>query len=325
MATLETSYLGLNLKNPVLVSSSGLTDSVEKIRKLEELGAGGVVLKSLFEEQIEVEAGNLMKQSNYPEAADYIRNYTMSHSLDEYLSLIESAKKAVKIPVIASVNCLTASNWISFSKEIESAGADALEVNVFILPTDPNRTGSGYEQVYYDLVIRLKEILSIPISIKLGNQFSNILYLIRQLVNRKADGVVLFNRFYAPDINIDGMKLTSSEVLSSPAEIRQTLRWVGIVAGTIDGIDIAASTGVHDHQAVIKQILAGASAVQVCSTLYKHGVEQLQKLVSGLDEWMNANRYSRIEDIKGLLSYKKIADPSAYERSQFMKYFSGYQ
>lgn len=324
MAKMDTSYLGLKLKNPVLVSSSGLTDSVEKIMKLEDLGAGAVVLKSLFEEQIQHEAGQLMNQSDYPEAADYIRNYSMSHSLDEYLSLVEAAKNAVQIPVIASVNCISASTWISFSKEIESAGADALEVNVFILPADPDQEGSGYERVYYDLVTRLKQILSIPVAVKLGNQFSNILHLIKQLSHRKADGVVLFNRFYAPDISITGMKLTASDVLSSPADIRQTLRWVGIAAGTIDGIDICASTGIHDSQAVIKQILAGASAVQVCSTLYKNGFEQLQKLVSGLELWMDENNYQCIEDFKGILSYKKIPDPSAYERSQFMKYFSGY-
>jgi len=324
MAKLDASYLGLKLKNPVLVSSSGLTDSVEKIRKLEELGAGGVVLKSLFEEQIQYEAGNLMKHSDYPEAADYIRNYTMSHSLDEYLTLIESAKKAVRIPVIASVNCISASKWISFSREIESAGADALEVNVFILPTDPNQAGSGYEQVYYDLVTQLKEILSIPLAIKLGNQFSNILHLIKQMYNRRADGVVLFNRFYAPDINITGLKLISSEVFSSPTDIRQTLRWIGIVSGKIDGIDIAASTGIHDSHAIIKQILAGASAVQVCSTLYKNGIEQLPELVSGVEEWMDEHNYRKIEDFKGILSYENISDPLTYERSQFMKYFSGY-
>ncbi len=322
MGKLDAYYLGMKLKNPLLISSSGLTDSVEKIKRLEELGAGGVVLKSLFEEQIRYEAGSLMDYSNYPEAADYIRNYTMSNSLDEYLSLIESTKKAVKIPVIASVNCISASHWISFSKEIESAGADALEVNVFILPMDPDRKGSDYEQVYYDLVTQLKETLSIPLAVKLGNQFSNILYLVKQLYYRRIDGVVLFNRFYAPDININALKLTASEIFSAPTDIRQTLRWVGILSGKID-IDIAASTGIHDSQAVIKQILAGASAVQVCSTLYKNGIEQLPELVSGIEEWMDKNNFGGIEDFKGILSYEQIPDPSAYERSQFMKYFSG--
>lgn len=324
MVKLDVSYLGLKLRNPVLVSSSGLTDSVDKIKKLEELGAGAVVLKSLFEEQINYEAGHLLEQSDYPEAVDYIRNYTKSNSLDEYLTLIESAKEAVRIPVIASVNCISASDWTSFSKKIESAGADAIEVNVFILPLEPDRTGSGYEQVYYDLAAQLKEILSIPIAIKLGSQFSNILYIIKQLYNRGVEGVVLFNRFYEPDIDITRMKLTSSEVFSSPADIRQTLRWVGIASGKIDGIDIAASTGIHNSDAIIKQILAGASAVQVCSTLYKNGVGQLQNLISGVEEWMETNSYGEIGDFKGILSYKNITDPSSYERSQFMKYFSSY-
>jgi dihydroorotate dehydrogenase (fumarate) len=324
MVKLDVSYLGLKLRNPVLVSSSGLTDSADKIKKLEEFGAGAVVLKSLFEEQINYEAGHLLEQSDYPEAEDYIRNYTKSNSLEEYLTLIESAKKAVQIPVIASVNCISASDWISFSKKIESAGADAIEVNVFVLPSEPDRTGSEYEQVYYDLATQLKKIISIPIAIKLGSQFSNILFIIKQLYNRGVEGVVLFNRFYAPDMDLPRMKLTSSEVFSSPADIRQTLRWVGIASGKIDGIDIAASTGIHNSDAIIKQILAGASVVQVCSTLYKNGVGQLVNLIAGVEEWMETNNFGRIGDFKGILSYKNITDPSSYERSQFMKYFSNY-
>lgn len=324
MAKLDVSYLGLKLRNPVLVSSSGLTDSVDKIKKLEELGAGAVVLKSLFEEQINYEAGQLLEQNNYPEAFDYIRNYSKSNSLDKYLTLIESAKKAVGIPVIASVNCTSASEWIAFSKQIESSGADALEVNVYFLPLDPEKQGSAYEQVYFDLATQLKETIAIPIAIKLGHQFSNILHIIYQLNNRGVEGVVLFNRFYSPDMDTTRMKLTSSEVLSSSADIRQNLRWIGIASGEIDGIDIAASTGIHNSDAIVKQILAGASVVQVCSTLYKNGVEYLQSLISGVEDWMTNKDYGKIEDFKGMLSYKNIPDPSAYERSQFMKHFSSY-
>ncbi len=325
MANLSTTYLGLNLKNPVIVSSSGLTNSVDKIIKLEKMGAGAVVLKSLFEEQINYEAGAMVDEISHTEARDYVMNYMKSNSIDEYLRLIEGAKKEVSIPIIASINCMSASEWVSFARNIESAGADALELNVFIFPSDENYASDKYESIYYELIEKIKTETKLPIAIKVGLHFTNLLNLVKNIYYRGANGIVLLNRFYTPDIDIENMKFTSSEVLSLPVDIRQSLRWVGIVSSKIEKIDISASTGVHDEKAVIKQILAGAHTVQVCSVLYKNGIETLQTIVNKLNDWMDKKKYKTLDEIRGKMSYKHIPDPSVYERAQFMKYFSDYQ
>ncbi len=322
MADLSVNYLGLKLKSPVIVSSSGLTDAVDKIVEIEKAGAGAVVLKSIFEEQLKHEANQYIVDNDYPEAEDYIRNYTRDNSVDKYLDLIEEAKKQVKIPVIASVNCVTSSEWVNFAKKIEEAGADALEVNVFFLPVNKEASSLDYEKVYCDLADELKQRLSIPVAFKLGRQFSNLTNLVNRLYHRKLDGVVLFNRFYEPDIDVDKLKLTAAEVFSTPSEIRQTLRWIGIVAGSVEGIDISASTGVHDGESVVKLLLAGASAVQVCSVLYKKGIPFLKIIIDEVEVWMNKNNFNSIADFKGKLSYRGIKDPVLYERSQFMRHFS---
>ena len=325
MTSLATKYLGLNLRNPLVVSSSGLTSSVSKIVKLEESGAGAVVLKSLFEEQIRMEAGSMIKSSDYPEAQDYISNYLRSNTVDQYLQLVEDTKKSVSIPVIASINCVSSQEWHSFAKSIQEAGADALELNVFVMPDSAIENGTSYEQLYYDIVEGVRKHVSVPVSVKLGQHFSNIPALVNNLYARGAKGVVLFNRFYAPDIDIQTMGFTSSEVFSSPADIRQSLRWVGIVSSLVDKVDICASTGVHDGIAVIKQLLAGATAVQICSVLYKNGPEYLKEMLAELISWMDKNNFEEIAEFRGRMSYKKIPDPSVFERAQFMKYFSNVQ
>lgn len=322
MLNLEVSYLGLKLKNPVIVSSSGLTSSLEKIRKIEKSGAGAVVLKSLFEEQINFEAGTLVMNQDYPEAEDYIKNYTKDHSVGEYLKLIENAKKEISIPVIASINCVSSSDWVRFTKEIEQAGADAIELNVFSLPTDKNLEGSDYEKIYFDLADKMKTVTKLPVSMKIGNHFTNPVNVVYKLFTLGVKGVVLFNRFYEPDIDISKFSLTAAEVFSSPYDIRQNLRWVAIISDKVNQIDISASTGVHSGEAIVKQLLAGAETVQVCSILYKNGVEYVAKLIEELEDWMNRNNFKSIEDFRGKMSYKSIPDPALYERSQFMKYFS---
>ncbi len=319
MSQLETTYLGLKLKNPVIVGSSGLTSSIDKIKQIEQKGAGAIVLKSIFEEQIKFEAGNLANGSSSPEAWDYLNHYVKHNTVQEYLDLIKQAKKEVKIPVIASINCVSAKEWIGFAKSIEEAGADAIEINVFILPNDRNASAEKYENIYFDLAEKLKGILNIPFAFKLGSHFTNLVGFIQKL---NVQGVVLFNRFYAPDIDIDELKFTSSEVFSSPADIRNSLRWVGIISSKISRLDIAASTGIHDGKAVIKQILAGATAVQVCSTLYKNGIDHLENILKDVEEWMAKHGYESIDEFRGKMSYAKIDDPLIYERSQFMKYFS---
>ncbi|MFO8022620.1 MAG: dihydroorotate dehydrogenase-like protein [Perlabentimonas sp.] len=324
MANLQTNYLGLTLKNPVIVSSSGLTSTVESIQKLETNGAAAVVLKSLFEEQILQEAGSLSLHSDYPEAEDYLRGYVTSNSVEKYLNLISKAKEAVSIPVIASINCFSASKWIDFAAKIQEAGADALEVNVFLLPTDIKKTAESYESIYFTLAEKLKKVISIPVTFKLGNHFTNPLRIIEQLWFRDVKGVVLFNRFFAPDIDIEKLNVNSAEVFSNPADIRDSLRWVALASNAIPHIDISASTGVHSGEAVVKMLLAGASTVQVCSVLYKNGPAHLKSMIDFLNQWMDRKGYKEINEMQGTMNYGKIGDPEVYERSQFMKYYSSH-
>jgi len=324
MVTLSTKYLGLDLKNPLIISSSGLTSSVTKIRRFEELGAGAVVLKSLFEEQINFDAGMQVENGIYPEAHDYITKYVKNNSVEEYLKLIEEAKKNVKIPVIASINCMTATEWVSFARDIEHAGADALELNIYFISLEKEMASEKIEKLYYDLVSRIRDVTPIPLAVKIGHQFTNLPAVVNNLYVRGAKGVVLFNRFYEPDIDIEHLKLTSSDVFSSPSDIRQSLRWVGIISEKIQHIDVAASTGVHDSSALIKQILAGARAVQICSVLYKKGEGQVKVILDELTTWMKSKGFNSPDNFRGRLSIRQIPDPSVYERSQFMKYFSSH-
>lgn len=328
MANLETTYLGVKLKNPIVVSSSGLTNSVEKIKQLEKAGAGAVVLKSLFEEQINHEINNEISSGHgfdYPEAVDYVREYTRENSVAAYLQMIKDAKKAVEIPVIASINCFSSDEWVNFAQDIQDAGADAIELNVFRVNTDKNSDASEYEQIYYDIAQNVSEVASIPVSIKLGPYFSNLVHVVDRLSVSGAQGVVLFNRFYEPDIDIHSMQLTSAEVFSSPADIRQTLRWVAIISSKIKKIDIAASTGIHDGSAVVKQLLAGAGVAQVCSTVYKNGPSVVTRMVEFLESWMKEQNFSSIGEFRGKMGYRSIKNPTLYERAQFMKYFSNFE
>ncbi len=324
MVNLETMYMGLKLKNPVIVSSSGLTSSVESIKKIEEQGASAVVLKSLFEEQLHHEAGSIISNSgtDYPEAEDYIRNYAKNNSIDKYLDLIEGAKKEVSIPVIASVNCISNRDWTDFAQKIEQAGADGIELNINIVPTDPLVSSEDIEKQYYKIYESVSEKINIPVSVKIGYHFSNLLYVVNQLQYRGLKGVVLFNRFYEPDIDVDKMKMVSSDIFSKASDIRHSIRWVGLISDKIEDIDVSASTGVHNAEGAMKQILAGASTVQICSVLYKNGLSEISKILKELEELMTKKGFSSIEDCKGNMSYKNISDPATYERSQFMKYFS---
>lgn len=324
MADLKTDFVGLNLRNPLIVSSSGLTDSVEKIRKLEKAGAGAVVLKSLFEEQILFEAGHLAESSDYPEADDYIQNYTRSNSVDTYLDLIEQASDAVSIPVIASINCVSSSEWTDFAAKIEEAGAAALELNVYFLPAGKDASSLVYEKLYLDIAEKVRQQINIPIIMKLGMHFTHLVNLVDLLYHRGVDGVVLFNRFYSPDINTRELKMTSSEVFSSPADQRFSLRWVAIVSALVDTVHLAGSTGVHDGQAMVKQILAGAHAIQVCSAIYKQGSGIITTMLDDLSAWMDQKGFTSLKDFRGNMNYKNLPEPQVYERSQFMKYFSNH-
>ncbi len=322
MTDLSTTYAGLELRSPVIVSSSGLTNSIERIKKISGAGAGAVVIKSLFEEQIMHEVGNLSEGSDYPEAEDYVRTYARENSLESYLSIIRGAKEQVEIPIIASINCFSAKEWIDFAGKIENAGADALELNIYFLPISKDKDPREYEKVYLDLVSKVIEKTNLPVIVKLGNGFSNVTWMVNQLYLRGAAAAVLFNRFYAPDIDTNDLSFGSSEVLSSPADIRNSLRWIGIVSSQVDQINLAASTGVHSGMAIVKQILAGATAVQVCSVLYRNGIDYIREMTTELKQWMEKNGYKSLDDFKGKMNYSSLDDPSVYERAQFIKYFS---
>jgi len=330
MIDLSTKYLGLQLRNPLIVGSSGLTDSVDSLKNLEENGAAAVVLKSLFEEEIinEMEV-NLRKMASesfiYPETLEFYENNTVEESsAEKYLQLIRDAKKALTIPVIASINCVTSREWTSFPKKIQEAGADALELNIFVMPSDFNRNSEENEKVYFEIIAAVKKQVSIPISLKVSYYFSNLGQMLLKLSESGIEGLVLFNRFYSPDFDLDKMEVTSSSILSSPDDFPTALRWIAIMAERTK-CNLAASTGIHDGNALIKQILAGADAVQCVSALYQHGADYLQVMLAELETWMHKRGYHNLDEMRGMLSQARSKNPAAYERVQFMKYFRGYR
>lgn len=326
MANLETKYLGLTLKNPIIVSSSGLTSSVEKIKEAENNGAAAIVLKSIFEEQINHEAESYQMQGkDRPEAFDYLQGYVTGNSIKKQLDLIKEAKQAVSIPIIASVNCFTDKKWVDFSHQFEEAGADALEINIYIMPEDRKQSGSDIEKAYQKIIKKLVKKSNIPVSIKLSYHFTNMVNVVDSIKGLGAKGVVLFNRFYEPDIDIDKMEMTTSSVFSSEADIRFPLRWTAIISDAVKGIDISSSTGVHDSRGAIKMLLAGASTVQICSVLYMKGMGEIKNILEGIEAWMKQRGFDSIDSVRGLMSYKSIPDSMVYQRSQFMKYFSNYE
>ena len=325
MNDLSTKYLGLDLKNPLIVGSCGFTNSVDKIKELAANSAGAVVLKSLFEEQIQAELSANLESYNadYPGATDYIREYTRGNEVGDYLKLIAGAKKAVDIPVIASINCVSASEWVSFAKSIEQEGADAIELNVSLLPSNPKMTSEQNEKKYLEIIGGVSEMVSIPLTLKMSHYSASLANLIRKISwTDKVAGFVLFNRYYSPDIDINKMVVKSADVLSTPAEGSGPLRWIALMSGLIEK-DLVASTGVHDSEGVIKQILAGAAAVQIVSTVYKNGAGQIGTILQGIESWMEQNSFSSLADFRGKLSYAKATEPAVFERTQFMKYYGG--
>ena len=326
MANLETNYMGLKLKNPIIVGSSGLTNSVENVIEIAKQGAGAVVLKSLFEEQINQAANHTFDRGEfsnyYPEAQDYINNYSAANDVAIYLDLIKSCKSSVNIPIIASINCVGSSEWVNFAKKIEDAGADALELNIFVLPSDPNKSSDDIEKIYFDIIEKVKSIIKIPIAVKLSYYFSGLAKTMEMLSWTGIKSLVLFNRFFSPDIDIDNFEIRSSNVFSSPSEITQSLRWIAMLSQKVK-CDIAASTGIHDGEAVIKQLLVGAKAVQIASVLYKKGFSEIPVMLKQITDWMDENSFDEIDNFRGRMSIKKSENPAAYERVQFMKYFSG--
>jgi len=328
MIDLSTTYLGLQLKNPIIVGSSGLTDSVEKIVHLEAMGAGAVVLKSLFEEEIIMEMEETiyaMTNRNFvfPETMDYMETIVKDDILLNYLELIADAKKAVEIPVIASINCVSSQKWTYFAKEIEKAGADALELNLFFLPTDTQRGEKEIMQATFDIISKVKGSIRIPVALKISTFQSNLLRYVEHIDQAGVEGIVLFNRSWLPDIDINHLVVSSGFVLSSPSDIGNTLRWVSLVSGRVN-CDIVASTGVHDGAGLIKQLLVGANACQIVSALYINDLSYIRKMTDELSKWMEAHEFETISAFKGRLSQANSGNPAAWERVQFMKLFRNF-
>jgi len=272
-------YLGLNLKNPLIASASPITSNINNIKKCEEAGIGAVVLKSLFEEEINEDINAQLDKEDmyfwYPGAAEKIKNISKEESTRPYLNLIEKAKKETSIPVIASVNCVSSSAWTRFAKNIQSAGADALELNIStILPYDGNLHSWLLEEVITDIINKVKEEIDIPVVVKLNPYFSNLIGTAEKIENSGVKGLVIFNRFYRPDIDINKLEVISNNSFSGPEEMSQSLRWIGILSRRTS-VDLAASTGIHDYEGVVKQLLAGAKVTQICSTLYLRGIDYI--------------------------------------------------
>ncbi len=322
MITLKTTLGKLELKNPVIISSSGLTNSAIKNLELERAGAGAIVLKSLFEEQMTMNTEQLLQLSNYTEAEDYISQYIQSETVGNYLQLIRETKKACTIPVIASINCYRQGEWIKLSKQIEEAGADALELNIFMFNMDKYLDSNKFEQFYIDILTAVCSVVSIPVFVKIGQQLTSLVSMSEKLKAAGAAGVVIFNRFYQPDIDLHTMTIKQGETFTSPHDFANTLRWTGIISGKIKDLPIISSTGIHSWENATKALLAGAQAVEICSTVYKNGNGIISQINDGIQEWMTETGYYTLEEFRGKLNSRNIEDPTLFERTQFMKYYA---
>jgi len=318
---LSTTYMGLKLRNPLIVSSSRITSTVEDIKKCADYGAGAIVLKSLFEEQFIADSNRLMDQDQgyfwYPEAIEFINLHSKEHGIKSYLKLIQGAKAQCNVPIIASVNCVSANEWPRYAKQLVEAGADGIELNVFIVPKDEKISSTAIEDHYVKIIEEVRKNVDIPIAIKIGPFFSNAFNMTSRLCKAGVNGIVVFNRFYRPDIDIDTEEITRPNYLSCPQEMGQPLRWVSLFSTRVK-CDIAGNTGIHDGNGMIKMILAGAAAVQVCSTLYINGLGYIDTMINDLQKWMTWKGYGKIDDFKGKLT-RHHDNIAAFERVQFLK------
>ncbi|MBO0759029.1 MAG: dihydroorotate dehydrogenase-like protein, partial [Bradyrhizobiaceae bacterium] len=321
---LSTNYLGLAMKSPLIASASPLNRDVSNIRALEDNGAGAVVLPSIFEEQIEAEVADVERLfsagvDSFPEALSYFPQAAARCSgVDRHLQLIRAAGEAVDIPVIASLNGISDNGWTDYARLVEEAGADALELNIFFVPTDVGESGLDVEQRYIDILRSVDEVVDIPIAMKLSPYFSSIGHFITQLDDAGADGFVLFNRFYEPDIDLGTLRLRRDLELSSPSEIRLPLLWIAALIGQVRG-SLAASTGVESAEQVIKYLLAGADVVMTTSALLRHGVAHMKTLVDGLTQWLAARDLASVNAVRGSLSQRRVRDPVAFERANYVE------
>jgi Dihydroorotate dehydrogenase len=305
---LTTSYLGISLRTPLVPSASPLSEDIDKIKQMEQAGASAVVLHSLFEEEAEAAAAAKRELLVGPKA---------------YLEQISRAKSVVKIPIIASVNCTTLGGWISYTRQISDAGADALELNIYRIPTQPEVTGNAIEETYVDTVRTVRAATKIPLAVKLSPFFSNFANMAHRFDALGADALVLFNRFYQPDVDLAKMEVTPNLTLSVPADMRLALHWIGILYGKIRA-NLAATSGIYQAYDVIKMVMAGADVTMLCSALMRYGITHIQKIEMETAAWLDDHQYSSLAEIKGKMSQKNCPDPSAFERAQYVRGLSSY-
>jgi len=322
---LSTKYLGLKLKNPIVPSASPLSTSVEKIKELEDNGASAVVMYSLFEEQItheseELDAFLTQGTEGFAEALDYFPQPDAFHSLgaEQYLEQITAAKKVVDIPVIGSLNGVSPGGWTEFAQKIEQAGADALELNIYYVPTDPNLTSGQVEQMYIDDLKTVKAQIKIPVAVKVGPYFSAFANMAEKFDKAGADGLVLFNRFYQPDIDLEQLEVQHNIEFSTPYEMRLPIRWLAILYGNVN-CSLGATTGIHSGRDALKAIMAGADVAMIASVLLQKGASEIKSILGEMEAWISENEYESVEQMKGSMSLKSIAEPAAYMRANYMK------
>lgn len=327
---LSTTYMGMSLKNPLVPSAAPVSESVDKIRQMEDAGAAAVVMFSIFEEQVRQEEQLLDDRlaagtESFAESLSYFPAGGDYHvGPDAYLELIRKAADATDIPIIGSLNGVSHEGWISYARRIQEAGAKGLELNVYYIPTDPKLTGAAVEQEYLDILKAVKSAVTIPVALKIGPYFSSMANMAQQFDQAGADALVLFNRFYQPDLDLENMTVASTLNLSTPEDIRLPLRWIAILHGRIKA-SLAATTGVHGAREAVKYLLAGADVVMTTAALLKKGLRHLTTLVEDLDNWLEENEYESVRQMKGILSQKTVADPAAFERANYIKILEKYK
>ncbi len=322
---LTTHYLGLKLKNPIVPSASPLAANVDNVKKMEDNGAAAVVMYSLFEEQIvheqkELDAFLTQGTDTFAEALSYFPEPEEFHNVhaEEYLEQIRKLKEAIDIPVIGSLNGVSAGGWMDYAKKIEQAGADALELNIYYIPTDPSLTSEQIEKMYLEDVKKVKETVTIPVAVKVGPFFTAFANMAKKLVDAGADGLVIFNRFYQPDIDIEALEVVHDLEFSTSYELRLPLRWLAILYGNVKA-SLAATTGIHTGEDVLKAVMAGADVTMMASVLFQKGIKHIARVLSDIKYWMEAHEYESIEQMKGSMSLKSLAEPAAYMRANYMK------
>lgn len=319
---MKTTYLGLAIDSPVVVASSPYTATLHNVERCAEHGAGAVVLKSIFEEQIVRQAASLEYASSYADADTYLQRYLGDDYINRYLELIRQARSAVSVPVIASINCISLSDeWVSYARQMEQSGASALELNIFLPPADPQMPAADIERNYLQIAERVTSSVAIPVSVKLPMRFTNIYRVAEELSGRGVRGVVLFNRYFEPDIDIERLTLTPDDPYSQPAELRNVLRTTARCTAAVPRLEVAVTGGVHTGDAAVKALLCGAQAVQICTAIRNEGYGIIRRIDRFIEEWAERHNFCSVEEFRGRMNLQRITDPQLYDRVQFMKYF----